>query len=324
MTITSHLEINQGSNFSKQLQYLDGNNDPINLTGYYLRGFLRETYSSQNAFILDLDYDNILTGNIRVSLTPQETAYLEKTRYVYDIEGYNQGNVIRLFEGIATVNPGVSHVTQPSFIINRDTLVVGNIVPRSNKVFSLGSVDNRFSNLYLSDGQLTTSGSNIILDGNLLVNGSLYYYSAQTASYVDILVLTTVIDELIELNRGPQGLTGNIGPEGPKGDPGGYRLAMQFTGSNANISFITTESDGYIDGEENPILHAFKGIEFIIVNQIHEDYPLSVRDEKNGNVLYGPDSEGIIRMIVPFNSQSNVLYYQANTEPEMGNFIVLR
>lgn len=323
MTITAHLQIDQGSTFTDRLQYLDGNNDPVNLTGYYLRGFLRETYSSQNAFALNLDYDNITTGNIVVSLTSQETAYLEKTRYVYDIEGYNQGNVIRLFEGIATVNPGVTSVAQPSFVVNRDTLTVGNIIPKANLIYSIGTPTDRFSNLYLTYSSLISEPSNTILDGSLLVQGTLYSYSAQTASYIDVSTLTARIDDLIELARGPQGETGNTGPQGPEGAPGGFRFTMQFSSTNANVSFIVTSSDGFTDGEENPVLYLLRGTEFIIINQAHEDYPVSVLDEKNGNVLYGPDEFGITRINVPYNSP-NVLYYHANAEPEMGNFIIVR
>jgi hypothetical protein len=50
---------------------------------------------------------NASNGNISISLTASQTANLDG-RYVYDITANTANTTIRIQEGIATVNPGVT------------------------------------------------------------------------------------------------------------------------------------------------------------------------------------------------------------------------
>jgi hypothetical protein len=108
MATTKNLVIDQGATFSANIQFLDNNKNPISLTGYSARSQMRRSYSSANATTFTANITNATTGNVSISLTSSQTANLIAGRYIYDIEANIADTIVRIVEGIVTVNPGVT------------------------------------------------------------------------------------------------------------------------------------------------------------------------------------------------------------------------
>ena len=108
MATTKNLVIDQGATFSANIQFLDNSKNPIALTGYDIKSQMRRSYSSANATTFTANITNTTTGNVSISLTSGQTANLIAGRYIYDIEANVAATVVRIVEGIVTVNPGVT------------------------------------------------------------------------------------------------------------------------------------------------------------------------------------------------------------------------
>jgi hypothetical protein len=108
MATTKNLVIDQGATFSANIQFLDNNKNPISLTGYSARSQMRRSYSSANATTFTANITNATTGNVSISLTSSQTANLIAGRYIYEIEANIADTIVRIVEGIVTVNPGVT------------------------------------------------------------------------------------------------------------------------------------------------------------------------------------------------------------------------
>ena len=108
MATTKNLVIDQGTTFSANIQFLDNSKNPISLAGYSARSQMRRSYSSANATTFTANITNATTGNVSISLTSSQTANLIAGRYIYDIEANIADTIVRIVEGIVTVNPGVT------------------------------------------------------------------------------------------------------------------------------------------------------------------------------------------------------------------------
>lgn len=107
MSTKANLVIDQGTNFSVDLDLTDDNGDVINLDGYSANSQLRKWYTSTNstAFSTSINADS---GQITLTLTANQTGSLTAGRYVYDVELNSAGVVSRIIEGIVTVTPQVT------------------------------------------------------------------------------------------------------------------------------------------------------------------------------------------------------------------------
>jgi len=110
--------ITQGSQFDIRLTVKDSNGDPLNLSGYNSRGYLKHRYSDTGA-ILDLspaivsgsapDYLTTASGLIDVSLLASQTSALPVVQGVYDIEIYSSTYVDKVIKGVVNVHPEVTN-----------------------------------------------------------------------------------------------------------------------------------------------------------------------------------------------------------------------
>lgn len=315
MTITTNLIINQGSSFSQTLNYVDDQGDPVNLTGYFLRGYIKETYSSTNAFALTLNYANAAVGSITVTLSSQDTSFLDGKRYVYDIEGYqSSSDIIRLFEGIVTVNPGVSQLSRPAYIVNRETYLTANLVPKEDLIYDLGSEIYRYKNLFLGNAIITTEGSNLLLPANTLFGG---------LSIANLLVGETLVGATGP--TGPAGTDGIDGATGPTGPVGRVALFLDIT-ANSNVSYYFSGPGITEDNTENPTIYAYRGFTYDFYNQDQDTHPLKIYSELTGNLqidgVLVDEEANLTTLTVPFNITGN-LYYQSNVYPSMGGNIII-
>lgn len=107
MAIKANIVIDQGTDFSTEINVTNNDGDPINLTGFSAAAQLRKHYTSSSftPFTVALN----VNGTITLSMNAVTSANVTAGRYVYDCELTSSSNVVsRLVEGIVTVTPQVT------------------------------------------------------------------------------------------------------------------------------------------------------------------------------------------------------------------------
>ena len=107
MATTKNLNIDQGATFNDRVYYVDIKT-PTSLSGYSVRSQLRRSYYSANSISFTAQIIDTANGIVSLNLDSTVTTNLVAGRYVYDVEAYDANSVIRISEGIVTVNPGVT------------------------------------------------------------------------------------------------------------------------------------------------------------------------------------------------------------------------
>lgn len=102
-----NLVIDQDTDFSHTFTYNDGNNNPIDVTGYTAQSSLKAAYTANSiAASFNVTLSN---GFITISLPRTVSANMAFGRYVYDVHVISSANIAsRPYEGIATITPEVS------------------------------------------------------------------------------------------------------------------------------------------------------------------------------------------------------------------------
>jgi hypothetical protein len=110
MAVLSNLSIDQGSDFSAEVQVEDASGDAANLTGYTGAGQIRKTYSSSTFTAFGVVVTNAGNGLLTLTLSNTVTNAMKAGRYVYDVEitKTSDGEKTRVVEGQITINPGVT------------------------------------------------------------------------------------------------------------------------------------------------------------------------------------------------------------------------
>ena len=104
MSVQANFTIDAGASFTRLVEYKVGE-EVVNLTGYLARGQVRK--STFGSLVLDfvptIDSE---TYEITISITPEETALLFDSNYVYAVEVHNDstGDVAVVNHGVITVN----------------------------------------------------------------------------------------------------------------------------------------------------------------------------------------------------------------------------
>jgi hypothetical protein len=104
------LTIEQGATFSTEVTVNDANGFAKDLQDYTVRSQIRKSYYSTTAIDFEVSIDSPTDGLVTMELSAETTSNIAPGRYVYDvqIEEDSTGIVTRIFEGIATVLPGVT------------------------------------------------------------------------------------------------------------------------------------------------------------------------------------------------------------------------
>ena len=114
-----NLLVPQGTTWSKQLNWIDSDDDPVPLAGYTARMQVRKTVATQGTPVLSLTTENgRITlgpgdGEILLSIDATTTAALPTNRvkqtWRYDLELVSGGGAVtRLLEGKFVVTPEVT------------------------------------------------------------------------------------------------------------------------------------------------------------------------------------------------------------------------
>jgi hypothetical protein len=108
MAIKANLQIDQGADFSTEIDVLDDDGEVVNLTGYTGAAQMRKHYTSATAINFNVAV-NESGGTVTISMTAAASANVTPGRYVYDCELTSSSNTVsRLVEGIVTVTPQVT------------------------------------------------------------------------------------------------------------------------------------------------------------------------------------------------------------------------
>lgn len=108
MAIKANLLIDQGSDFSTEIDVLDDNGDPVVLTGFTGAAQMRKHYTSSTSTAFNVTI-NAGNGTVTLSMNAATSSTVTPGRYVYDCELTSSSNVVsRLVEGIVTVTPQVT------------------------------------------------------------------------------------------------------------------------------------------------------------------------------------------------------------------------
>jgi hypothetical protein len=111
MATYSDIFIDQGSTFSSTITVIGLTNEAFDLTGYSARGQIRKSFSSLNSTDFTCAVVNPPTlGKVTISLTAEQTRALKPGRYLYDVEVFVSGNVMRIAQGIVEIDPAVTKV----------------------------------------------------------------------------------------------------------------------------------------------------------------------------------------------------------------------
>lgn len=108
MATKANLSIDQGATFETVLTLTDEDGNILDLSNSHAASQIRKSYSSSLAAQFTTTI-NVMTGEISLSLTANQTGNMVAGRYVYDVELTDAANSItRIVEGIVTVNPQVT------------------------------------------------------------------------------------------------------------------------------------------------------------------------------------------------------------------------
>lgn len=111
MAARANLRIEQGTNFSADVNLKDANGDAYDLTGFTAEARMAKGYAStQTRTVLTVTIGSPTSGVATLSLPASITSDLEDGRYVYDVEitQTSTSTVTRVLEGIITVSPSVT------------------------------------------------------------------------------------------------------------------------------------------------------------------------------------------------------------------------
>jgi hypothetical protein len=111
MAIYSNLFIDQGTDFSADIDVTDEQDNALDLTGYTAAGQIRRSYTSKTAVDFTTTIKNETEGKLKIDLSSIQTESFQAGRYVYDVEITSSGGIkTRVLEGQITITPGVTKI----------------------------------------------------------------------------------------------------------------------------------------------------------------------------------------------------------------------
>lgn len=104
--------IEKGTDWLRTITVKDSDGVAVNITGYTVRGQLRETHDASTKTDFTMTITDGAAGTFTVALTDTVTEGIEYNTGVYDVELVNlSGNVQRLLEGSVSLSDEVTKAT---------------------------------------------------------------------------------------------------------------------------------------------------------------------------------------------------------------------
>jgi len=104
------LDLDQGTDFSTDLNLSNDDGTAINIANYTFSSSLRKSFYSANPTAnLTVTIQSAVNGNVVLSMNAATTANIRPGRYLFDVKQVDaQNTTSRVLEGIITVNPQVT------------------------------------------------------------------------------------------------------------------------------------------------------------------------------------------------------------------------
>lgn len=103
-------ELTRGSTFRRVFLLKKADGTPLDLTGYDVRSYMRQTHTSPDFISLNAQVENAAEGKISLSLPASVTDLITYQKGVYDVELlYPNGDVQQLVYGKINVDQEVTH-----------------------------------------------------------------------------------------------------------------------------------------------------------------------------------------------------------------------
>ena len=109
----TNLCINQYASYKLSLQFTDVVGAPLDISTWMISGSIKEKYKSTGSVVdFGIETVSLPSASINIYLTPDQTALLTKSQYVYDliaqVSGSSPEETVRLLEGTVSIDPGVT------------------------------------------------------------------------------------------------------------------------------------------------------------------------------------------------------------------------
>jgi hypothetical protein len=109
MATKSNIVIEQGTDFSLEVNVGQANGAAFDLTNYTAAAKLKKHWSSSISYPITALVSDAIGGEVTISANNTVSGNIVPSRYYYSIEvTSNTGTVTRVVEGIATVTPGIT------------------------------------------------------------------------------------------------------------------------------------------------------------------------------------------------------------------------
>lgn len=112
MAMTAYLDIDQGSDFTAEIDLENDDGTPMNLTGSAVYSQFRKSFNSTTAYSFTCEILDALNGKFALKLLGTTSSAIRPGRYLYDVEVYNSttNRKNRVVEGIITINPEITKI----------------------------------------------------------------------------------------------------------------------------------------------------------------------------------------------------------------------
>lgn len=114
MATVTNLYIDQGSDFTAEIDLYTNNSTILDLSGANVYAQFRRSYSSATAYNFDASILDAANGKIKLAVAASLSSNIRYGRYLYDVEleqPTNDANVntrTRVLEGILTIYPEIT------------------------------------------------------------------------------------------------------------------------------------------------------------------------------------------------------------------------
>ena len=104
------LSLDQGTDFSVNIDLTNDDGSVINVTNYTFSSSIRKSYYSANTTAnLTVTIASAANGNVALTMNAATTSNIKAGRYMYDVKMTNANNsTSRVIEGIITVYPQIT------------------------------------------------------------------------------------------------------------------------------------------------------------------------------------------------------------------------
>ena len=108
MAATTNLYVDQGADFSANIDILQDDGTPLSLSGANVVGMMRRSYYSTTSYSFVSSITDSANGIIKLHLPADISSNIKAGRYLYDVRVRTYNSNIRVLEGILIIYPQIT------------------------------------------------------------------------------------------------------------------------------------------------------------------------------------------------------------------------